>query len=273
MIDAHVHLWQPGLNDCIWPGPDLPTLHRDVLPSELWQEIATTDATRVILVQSQESEADTRWLLDLARAEKRIVGVIGWVDLTAADAPARIDWLAVQGPLLGVRPMVQHLADDWYDDPQLEPGLAHLARSGLVLEALVRPRHLAALERCAGRHPSLRIVIDHAAKPAIGGATEEWEEAMMRLAALAQVACKLSGLVTEIIAGDTVAVLPYITKLVAWFGPDRLIWGSDWPVMTLRQDYREWLDLARDAVPRAQHAAVFGDNAARIYGLTGEAIS
>jgi L-fuconolactonase len=273
MIDAHVHLWRPGANDCVWPGADLPTLYRDVLPDELWGEIAGTEVTGVILVQSQESEADTYWLLDLARADDRIAGVIGWIDLSAADAPARIDRMAERGKFLGVRPMVQDRADDWYDDPALDGALAHLAQAGLVLEALVRPRHLAALERCARRHPDLRIVIDHAAKPAIGGLVEDWEVAMTRLAALRQVTCKVSGLVTESAEGGTTAVVPCIATLLAQFGSERLIWGSDWPVVTLRQSYREWLDIARGAIPAEDHAAVFSGNAARIYGLTGKRTS
>lgn len=268
MIDAHVHLWRPGANDCTWPGPELPTLHRDVLPDELWREIAGSGVSRVILVQSQESEADTRWLLDLALADDRIAGVIGWVDLAAADAPARIDALAACGPLLGVRPMVQHRADDWYDDPALDAGLAHLARSGLVLEALVRPPHLPALERCVRRHPDLWVVIDHAAKPAIGAANENWEDAMSMLAKLPQVACKLSGLATQVVDERPIAAaVPFIAKVVAQFGPDRLIWGSDWPVVTLRQSYRDWLELAQDAIPAVDRPAVFGGNATRIYGL------
>ena len=198
MIDAHVHLWRPGLNDCIWPGPDMPALHRDVLPEELWAEICGTGVSRVVLVQSQESEADTHWLLDLAHADERVAGVIGWSDLAAGDAPARIDRAAARGKLLGLRPMVQDRADDWYDDPALDPALAHLARRGLVLEALVRSRHLAALARCAGRHPDLRVIIDHAAKPAMGECGMFWEEAMKRLAGLPQVMCKISGLVTEL---------------------------------------------------------------------------
>jgi len=273
VIDAHVHLWRPGLNDCTWPGPDLPTLHRDVLPDELWGEIAGTDVSRVILVQSQESEADTRWLLDLARADERIAGVIGWVDLTAADARARIDRLAERGRLLGLRPMVQDRADDWYDDPALDAGLAHLARSGLVLEALVRPHHLAALERCALRHPDLCIVIDHAAKPVMSEANDAWVDVMTRLAALPQVTCKVSGLVTEAAEGEMTTMLPVIDTLRALFGPERLIWGSDWPVVTLRQSYRAWHDLAAGAIPAAERAAVFGGNASRIYGVAQGATS
>lgn len=267
MIDAHVHVWQLARPECRWPGRDLPALHRDYCLADV-RKAAGTRIARVVLVQSQPDEADTRWLLGLAADDADVAGVVGWSDLAAADAATRLDALAAAGPLVGVRPMVQDCADDWYDDPAIDAGLVHLARRGLVLEALVRPRHLPALSRLAARHPGLRIVIDHAAKPAIGGDTAAWGRSMQTLAGKAQVACKLSGLLTEIIDDGPVDVaVPLMKELMAMFGPERLIWGSDWPVVTLRTSYRGWLDMALDVVGREHRTAVFGDNTARIYRL------
>ncbi|WP_076070521.1 amidohydrolase family protein [Sphingomonas montana] len=262
MIDAHVHAWQIDRPDCDWPGADLPALHRDFTLDQ-WR--GQSGGARAILVQTQTCESDTMWLL--AQAGGDVAGVIGWTDLAADDAPAAIDRLRAAGPLLGIRPMVQGLAADWYDDPALDRGIARLAERGLVLEALIQPRHLPSLARLAVRHPTLKIVIDHAAKPAVGRDLDTWTIAMRALAAHPQVACKLSGLFTEIVDGAEDAVLPYIQALLAMFGPDRLIWGSDWPVVTLRNSYAAWLGLAREAVPAGQHEAVFGGNAIRIYGL------
>lgn len=268
MIDAHVHLWRLNRHGCTWPGADLPALYRDFTTDDLWPTLAGAGVERVILVQSQQDEAESRWLLSLAAADARIAGVIGWVDLRVDDAVARIERLRAGGPLVGLRPMVQDQADDWYDDPTIDEVLAFMAREGLVLEALVRPRHLPALTRLAERHPSLSIMIDHAAKPIDGLIVTDWFAAMEELARLPQVACKLSGLVTELRqdAADA-AVLPVIGRLRGWFGTDRLVWGSDWPVLTMRQGYDGWLALARDAIPPGSHAAVFGGNAARIYRL------
>lgn len=262
MIDAHVHVWQIDRPDCAWPGADLPALNRNFTLGE-WRAAAA--GARAILVQTQTCESDTLWLLSQARGD--VAGVIGWTDLAADDAPAAIDRLRTAGPLVGVRPMVQARADDWYDDATLDDGLAYVAECGLVLDALIQPRHLPSLARLAARHPTLKIVIDHAAKPVIGSDLAEWAAGMQTLASYPQVACKLSGLLTEIADGADDVVRPYIRTLVELFGPQRLIWGSDWPVVTIRSSYAGWLDLARAAVPATQHAAVFGGNAARIYGL------
>jgi len=268
VIDGHVHLWQIGRHACAWPGPDLPPLYRDFTLEDLWREREAGAVERVILVQSQPDVADTRWLLSLAISDARIAGVVGWVDLAATDIIAQIAQLRAAGPLVGVRPMVQDLADDWFDDPALDVALACLAGEGLTLDALIRPRHLAALGRLAERHPSLSIIIDHAAKPDNGAVTADWIAAMARLASLPNVACKLSGLLTELPDdAPDVAAEPCIDRLYRLFGADRLIWGSDWPVLTLRQSYSAWLALARQAVPVESHGAIFGGNATRIYGL------
>lgn len=264
MIDAHVHLWQIGRHDCVWPGPDLAAIYRDFTPDDLAPILQAHGVKRAMLVQSQESETDTLWLLGLARQSSLIAAVIGWVDLTTPDA---IDRLVGAGPLAGVRPMVQDRPDSFYDDPALEPGLARLVERGLALDALVRPRHLAALLRVAHRYPALSLVIDHGAKPQ-PGEFDEWLSAMQPLAACPNVACKLSGLLTEM---SPAAAIRCIHRLVELFGPDRLIWGSDWPVVTLASRYGDWLNLCREAVPATLHAQIFADNAARIYGLEGQA--
>ena len=259
MIDAHQHFWRLGANDCSWPTEAEAAIHRDFLPED-WAAVALPcGVTGSVLVQSQESARDTAWLLDLAERHDFILGVVGWADLTATDFP-RSPWLK------GLRPMVQDYAADMLDDPALDPGLRAMARQGLVFDALVRPRHLPALERMAIRHPNLQIVIDHMAKPEIAadGNMMAWQHKMDDLAELPNVACKLSGLLNEV--GD----MPYdwaIEWVADVYAPDRLIWGSDWPVLNLAGDYAEWLEIAKAAIPETAHAAVFNDNARRIYKL------
>lgn len=262
MIDAHIHLWRLGQNDCSWPTADLSAIHRDHELAEFGSLARPLGVDRAILVQSQESERDTRWLLEQGAA-----GVVGWADLTTTDVATRLDAQIATGPLVGIRPMVQDRAPDWYDDPALDTGLACLAARNLTLDALIRPRHLAALDRLAARHPDLRIVIDHAAKPAIGaGEHDAWRALLAPLAQRPGVACKLSGLLTETAPGQPAEiVLRYIDTLLALFGSDRVIWGSDWPVLNLRGDYAGWLALARGAVPATDRDAVFGGSARRFY--------
>lgn len=258
MIDAHQHFWRLGENDCTWPTAAEAAIHRDFLPED-WLAVAEPcGVTGSVLVQSQESARDTARLLELAEAHEFILGVVGWADLTGADFPDS-QWLK------GLRPMVQGYPADWLDNPALDTGLAAMAERGLVFDALIKPEHLAALERMAIRHPDLSIVIDHAGKPAIAsGDLGDWREAMHRLAALPRVTCKLSGLLTEADGRD-------LTPLIGWlfdtFGPERLLWGSDWPVLNLAGDYAGWLAQAKAAIPEAAHAAVFNDNARRIYNL------
>lgn len=259
MIDAHQHFWRLGANDCSWPTAAEAAIHRDFLPAD-WQAVALPcGVTGSVLVQSQESVRDTEWLLELAGQHDTILGVVGWADLTRDDFPDS-PWLK------GLRPMVQDKPADWLDDPALAVGLREMARRGLVFDALVRPQHLASLTRLATRHYNIQFVIDHMAKPEIAadGVMSPWQLAMDELAKLPNVACKLSGLLNEV--GD----MPYhwaIEWVADVYAPDRLIWGSDWPVVNLVSDYASWLDIARAAIPAEMHAAVFEQNARRIYRL------
>ena len=165
--------------------------------------------------------------------------------------------------------MVQHRQADWYDDPGLDAGYRAMAIHGLRLDALVRVQHLAALDRLAARFPELPIVIDHAAKPVIDSADgyDQWHAAMAPLAGRPNVHCKLSGLLTECGSAPPEAIVPYVGSILSMFGPERVMWGSDWPVLELASTYGDWLELARWLVPTAQQAQVFGGTAARFYRL------
>jgi L-fuconolactonase len=260
MIDAHVHLWRLGYNDCIWPTRAEGALYCDVVIEELLAVLDAAGVEQALLVQSQESPRDTAWLLEQAVASPRIAGVVGWADLRqVADIEALVRCPVIRG----LRPMVQAYGADWYDDPMLDAGFARMAEAGLVLDGLIRPQHLPALARLARRHPALAIVIDHAAKPSAADPVG-WHRAMVEVASLPHVHVKLSGLLTEMPAADTAS---FVAMLIDLFGVDRLIWGSDWPVLTQAGDYAGWLALARSLVPAAGHAAVFGGNAARLYRL------
>ncbi|BAI74168.1 amidohydrolase (plasmid) [Azospirillum sp. B510] len=268
-IDAHQHFWLMAERRGEWPPPDLGPIHRDFLPPDLLPLLLESGIDGTILVQTLSSEADTGFMLDLAARHGFIRGVVGWTDLKAPDAPRRIRDLATKPKLKGLRPMVQAEAADWLDDPVLDPAAAAMAQAGLSFDALVLPRHLPSLLRFARRHPSLAIVIDHAAKPEIAsGGSPGWAEDMAALATLPNVWCKLSGLLTE--AGERAAtddIRPYAERLIALFGTGRLIWGSDWPVLRLAGDYPGWLRMCRRLVPVEGHDAVFGGNAATVYRL------
>lgn len=258
MIDAHVHVWRIGEHGCTWPGADLPAIYRDFDLTDL-REAAGDAVEGVVLVQSQEDAADTRWLLGLA--DPLIRGVVGWADLQAPDSAREVRALAAHDRLKGLRPMVQDREADWYDRAD-DGAIAAMGEARLVLDALVRTRHLESLARLAARHPVVTIVIDHAAKPDFGDLAS-WERAMRAIARYANVHAKFSGLLTE----PDAAVAHVFGTLWEAFGPERLIWGSDWPVLTLAADYREWLKMAEDLVSPEHQDAVFGANARRVYRL------
>lgn len=269
MIDAHQHIWALGQNGCTWPTEAEGPIFRDFGLADFRAEAAAHGVTRAILVQSQEDARDTEWLVGLAETAAEVAAVVGWADLGAPDAPELVAALAARPKLKGLRPMVQDREADRYDDPALEPGLRAMVEHGLRLDALVRVQHLAALDRLAGRMPALPIVIDHAAKPRIGadGGFGEWHSAIAPLATRRNVFCKLSGLLTECAGAPAQAIEPYARSILHLFGPERVMWGSDWPVLELASTYGEWLNLARTLVPIAAQEDVFGRTAARFYGV------
>ena len=264
MIDAHVHLWQLGRNGCTWPTSELAPIYRDFSPEDLRKVISSSGTNEVILVQSQEDEADTSWLLSIAD-HPMIMGVVGWADLLAPGAVAAISELALDPRLLGLRPMVQDREADWYDQSKLDEPLSAMATFDLVLDGLVRPKHLPSLTRLALRHPELAIIIDHGAKPQLAD-LDYWSEEIGSIARLPNVYCKLSGLLTELPRGDEASLALICQRLWNAFGAERLVWGSDWPVLNLAASYQDWLGHCRRLVPPADHDAVFALNARRFYG-------
>ncbi|MEC4590818.1 MULTISPECIES: amidohydrolase family protein [Nitrospirillum] len=269
MIDAHQHIWRLGRHGHSWPTPDLAVIHRDHEVADLEALAAPLGVTGSVLVQSQPCDEDTDFLLHEAAHQPFVRGVVGWADMKAPDAPARIAALAVRPKMRGLRPMLQSLPVDWIADPSIDAAARVLVACGLSFDALVLPPHLPALLDFARRHPDLAMVIDHGAKPPIArGEIDDWAASMRDLAALPQVHAKLSGLLTE--AGDRTtddALKPYVDILLDAFGPDRLMWGSDWPVLNLAGDYAGWLAMARDLVPAEVHPAVFDGTARRFYRL------
>ncbi|ACR32177.1 amidohydrolase family protein [Burkholderia glumae] len=280
-VDAHQHYWRIAARGGYWPPGELRAIFRDFTPPDLAPELEAAGIDGTVLVQSLPTEADTQYLLELAAGTDSVWAVVGWVDLKGADAASRIASFAAHPKARGLRPMLQDLADDaWIDDPALEPAVAAMLAHRLCFDALVLPRHLDALLAFAQRFPDLPIVIDHGAKPAIArGESEPWRARMTRLASLPNVHCKLSGLWTEAgAAADRDALdtrsWPYVQALAELFGPRRLMWGSDWPVLRLADGcngYADWLAACEEQGRRAfgPDAAgdLFGGNACRFYGI------
>jgi len=268
-VDAHHHVWDLRDREQPWlDGPWADPIRRTWTEADLEPHLAAHDFDATVVVQTSSSVAETRELLALARQSDRIAAVVGWADLTDPDGPRLPPGLA------GLRHQVQDEADpDWLARPDVRRGLAAVADAGLVYELLVTPRELAAAVDTVRALPQLRFVLDHGAKPRIAhGEWQPWAGQLAALAALPNVECKLSGLVTEAAwASWTVEqVLPYARHILDTFGPGRVMFGSDWPVCELAARYGQVVHLAERAVEEldpGERAAVFGGNAARTYGL------
>ena len=268
-IDAHQHYWRLARGDYGWLTANLTPIYRDFGPADLAPLMQAVGIDRSILVQAAPTEAETEFLLTVAAQTLSVAGVVGWTDFDAADAPDRVAQMAANSLLVGLRPMIQDIADpDWMLSPSVGRALAAMQQAGLVFDALVKPVHLAPLLTLARRHPGLSMVIDHCAKPDIAsGGFDAWAVGIAPLAELANIRIKLSGLLTEA-AGDASAVAPYIKHVLGLFGPERTIFGSDWPVLTLAGDYAGWVAMVEAALakfPAADRALVMGCNAAEFY--------
>jgi len=276
VIDAHQHFWRIGENDCSWPTADLNAIYRNFSPGDLAPLAQAAGVTGTVLVQSQESDADTDYLLRVASESSLVKAVVGWVDLESIAAVPRIKSLVRHPKMRGLRPMLQGLPEDsWILNSNIEPALVEMQQLNLSLDALVHVRHLPYLRIFAERHPNLAIVIDHAAKPAIrANDFESWAREMATVAELPQIHCKLSGLLTEAAAEQGLdQVRPYVTRLYHLFGAARLMWGSDWPVLNLAPNanyasYDRWLEMAADLLPirvQSECDAIFGLTAKNFY--------
>ena len=274
IIDAHQHLWRIGQNGHEWPTPDLGGIYRDFGPDDLASACDGLDITGTILVQSQPSEADTQWMLALASITPLIRGVVGWTDMAAPEASQRIAQLARQPKLKGLRPMLQGLPpNDWILREDVRPALEAMIAHGLTFDALVYTRHLPFIDRLARRYPGLRIVIDHGAKPPLGQPDERshWQDEITAVAQNANVSCKLSGLLTEMADTQDEGILTACADhLLAIFGADRLMWGSDWPVVLLKDSYSHWFNWTLRWLtdkPETTQTAIMGETARRFYQL------
>lgn len=276
LVDSHQHFWQLSRGDYAWLTPELKDLYRDFLPQDLSPLLREAKIERTIVVQAAPTDKETEFLLGLARQSEFIAGVIGWVDMAAPRIKKRIKQLARDPWLKGFRPMIQDIADDdWMLSTELAPAFEAIIEHDLVFEALVFPRHLNNLLTLLTQYPDLKCVINHGAKPDIANDTwQPWADDIAALANHTNAYCKLSGLLTE--AGsrtDYESLKPYMTHLFEQFGGQRLIWGSDWPVLTLASDYRTWYSMALVFI-RETHAEVeadiMGGNATRLYQLSSE---
>lgn len=271
-IDAHHHFWQLARADYGWLTPGLAPIYRDFGPDDLAPLLQARGIEKSILVQAAPTFAETLYLLELAERTPYVAGVVGWIDFDGPDAAQTVGKVAADHPLLvGLRPMLHDIADeDWLLRPNLAAVFEAMAEHGLVFDALARPQHLPRVLAICERHLNLTVVVDHIAKPLIREQRlEPWRADLAAVARCANAACKLSGIATEASPDWTVAdIEPYADHALAAFGPQRLLWGSDWPVADLAGGYARWWDASQTLLApldAAAREAILGGTAARIY--------
>lgn len=271
-LDSHLHFWHYNPGEYAWIDDTMAPLRRDFMPEDALGVMQPAGVDGCVVVQVRQTLEETRWMLQLAERYAFIAGVVGWVDLRSEALDAQIQSIA-HPKLVGVRHIVQAEADDFLLDERFRGGVARLERHGLAYDMLIYARQMSAAIEFASRLPELRLVLDHLGKPDIKrNGFDSWRRDLDRIAALPNTYAKLSGLVTEADWNRwTIEDLHrYVDAAINAFGPERLMFGSDWPVCTLAARYDEVIDVIRTAIderPQSEQDSIFGGAARRFWRL------
>lgn len=273
-IDSHQHFWNYDPRRGAWITEEMSVLKRDFLPEDLIPHLRANHIDASIAVQTDQSEAETMFLLDLAARFDEIKGVVGWVDLLAANLPERLEHFSRFEKLCGFRHIVQSESDDRFMvRADFLAGIRQLQQFGFTYDILIYPHQLPAAIELVGKLPEQPFVLDHIAKPAIrSGGTSPWAQQIKLLATSPNVYCKLSGLITEADwrTWRQTDFTPYLDVAFDAFGADRLMYGSDWPVCLLAGTYHDVRNLLTSylvGLPEEQQNKILGGNAVKFYGL------
>jgi L-fuconolactonase len=273
-IDAHHHLWKYSADEFGWIGPGMDGIRRDFLPGDLMKEMQGAGISYSIAVQARQTTEETEWLLNTAKQADFIAGVVGWVPLSEGSGRAELERFAAHPKLKGLRHVLQDEPDDSYILRQdFNAGIEWLQEFELVYDILIFEKHLPQTIQFVDRHPNQVFVVDHIAKPRIReGQLEPWRENFRELSKRSNVYCKLSGVVTEA-AWDSWTleqISPCMEVALETFGPARLMFGSDWPVLLLASSYRRWVDVVRSFAAKlspAEQARIMGETASEAYRI------
>ena len=274
-VDSHQHFWKISRGDYSWMDETTKGIDRDYFPPDLEAHAQSVGVGASIVVQAAPTVAETKFLLSLADRYPVVHGVVGWVDLISKDCATTIERLAKHSKLKGIRPFLEYIPEEeWMIDEQVLANLRIVADAGLTFDALIRPRHFDVMRRFVEALPNLSIVIDHCAKPEIENGRdpgEAWRTAMSDLSEFGNVYCKLSGLATECGVGWTTEKLrPVFDHILDKFGSQRIMWGSDWPVLDLVGTYETWFGSAREMtvdLAADEQAAIFSHTAREFYSI------
>ena len=273
-IDTHQHFWKFDPIRDSWITEEMQVIRRDFSPLDIQFVLERNGFGGSVAVQADQSKEETAYLVQLANDYPFIKGVVGWIDLQAADIRQQSDGDQSDTVIKGFRHIVEGEADpDFLIRPAVLNGLKALADYGYTYDLLIRPRHYAATLDCVQQNPNLQFVLDHIAKPPIKSkAFDEWATFIDALAALPNVVCKVSGLATE---ADWEGwklddFKQYLEHIFARFGKERIMYGSDWPVCLLAASYEESIAIVEDKLGQftaAEKNAFWAENAIRVYNL------
>jgi len=273
-VDAHQHFWIYNQEKYKWIDVSMAKLQRDFLPSHLNKELKRNGIDFCVAVQARQTLQETKWLLELAQNNSFIKGVVGWVDLKSNSVEQDLEKFAAYKKFKGVRHVLQDEKDDRYMlSSDFKQGLRHLEKYGLTYDILIYPRHIKYACSLVSEFPQQKFIIDHLAKPLIKeGKIEAWKKNMQELAKADNVFCKLSGMVTEANwnSWKQEDFVPYMETLLEIFGPNRLLFGSDWPVCTVAAKYKQVLEIVTNfisSLSQAEQARIMGQNAIAFYNL------
>jgi L-fuconolactonase len=273
-LDSHQHFWRYNVAEYGWITSDKALLRRDYLPADLQPLLVANGFDGSIAVQARQTLEETAWLLSLAEQHDFIKGVVGWVDLCSRDLAGQLERFGRHPKLVGVRHVVHDEPDDDFMlRSDFRRGLSRLADCGLAYDLLIFVKHLPAAFHLAEEFPAQRFVLDHIAKPDIRSRKiSPWDQGIRELALLPNVSCKLSGMVTE---AEWQHWQPsdysgYLDLVMAAFGTERLMIGSDWPVCTLSSPYGATMGIVAQYIeqfPPVVRQQILGGNCARAYGI------
>lgn len=272
-IDSHVHFWKYDKKVYAWIDSSMKDLQKDYLPEHLLPTLKRNGVDAIIAVQADQSELDTHFMVEMAKTHSFIQGVVGWTDLRSAELENRLEYFSQYPIIKGWRHIVQGEPDGFLADHDFRRAMPLLQRYGYRYDVLVFASQMAQAVDFVNAFPDNSFILDHAGKPDIrSGEIKEWEKHIRAIAQHPNLYCKLSGLFTEAKWKQWSAAefYPYLDVLFDAFGPNRLLWGSDWPVMLLSGIYVQWKSLVEKYMEKytdEDREAVFGGNAVEAYGL------
>ena len=274
VLDSHVHFWKYSKTEYPWIDGNMKILQKDFLPTELELTLKRNNVDGCIAVQAATAEVETRFLAELAKTHPVIKGVVGWTDLQSKNVEIKLSELKEYPSIVGIRHIVQSEPDDFLYDEKFRAGISLLKEFGYTYDLLIYPKQLKAAVDFVRAFPEQSFILDHCAKPDVKNkGIEEWRKGITDLAMFPNVSCKLSGLLTEAKWKEwrPADFYPFLDVVFESFGTERIMFGSDWPVILLSGIYVQWKSLLEKYMENylpEEKEAVFGLNALRVYGIS-----